>query len=163
VLGYSQVHLRTLSILFAPECRPFWQIDILQEAWGCEYLYLTLVALGNIHRAALMTASEDEGDQANGLDLKITAVQLYIQALEGLAMNLDEAKQTPVFLVAALCLMAYFEVCSIRTATVLVLKISPSSYCLKLMHDNQVFQWQHSRLYRPHSGCGPLLHDLAAS
>jgi hypothetical protein len=110
VLGYHQVLLRTLPILFAPQHLQFWRDELLQEAWGCNYLYLTVVALGNSHRAALMTTADNEYDQANGLDMKITAVQLYTQALQELAEHLEEAKKTPVLLIASLCLMAYFEV-----------------------------------------------------
>jgi hypothetical protein len=110
VLGYHQVLLRTLPVLFAPQHLHFWRDELLQEAWGCNYLYLTLVALGNSHRAALMTTADNECDRANGLDMKITAVQLYTQALQELAEVLEEAKRTPVLLVASLCLMAYFEV-----------------------------------------------------
>jgi hypothetical protein len=110
VLGYHQVLLRTLPILFAPQHLHFWRDELLQEAWGCNYLYLTFVALGNSHRAALMTTADNECDRANGLDMKITAVQLYTQALQELAERLEEAKRTPVLLVASLCLMAYFEV-----------------------------------------------------
>lgn len=128
VLGYHQVLLRTLPILFAPEHLQFWRDELLQEAWGCEYLYLTLVALGNSHRAALMTTSDNERDQANGLDMKITAVQLYTQALQELAKHLEESKQTPVLLVAVLCLMAYFEV-SGRTVT---------TRCLEVIADAQI-------------------------
>jgi hypothetical protein len=57
-----------------------------------------------------MTVANNDSDQANGLDMKITAVQLYTQALEELAKHLEEAKQTPSLLVATLCLMAYLEV-----------------------------------------------------
>lgn len=110
VLGYHQVLLRTLPILFPPQHLQFWRDELLQEAWGCNYLYLTLVALGNIHRAALMTIADDECGRANGLDMKITAVQLYTQSLQELAKHLEEAKRNPVLLVASLCLMAYFEV-----------------------------------------------------
>jgi hypothetical protein len=110
VLGYHQVLLRTIPILYPPQHLQFWRDELFQEAWGCDYLYLTLVALGNSHRAALMTAAGSESDRTNGLDMKITAVQLYTQALQELAKHLDEAKQTPVLLVASLCLMAYFEV-----------------------------------------------------
>lgn len=110
VLGYHQVLLRTLPILFPPQHLQFWRDDLLQEAWGCDHLYLTIVALGNSHRAALMTMADRECDRINGLDMKITAVQLYTQALQELAKNMEEAKQTPILLVASLCLMAYFEV-----------------------------------------------------
>jgi hypothetical protein len=110
VLGYHQVLLRTIPILFPPQHLQFWRDELLQRAWGCDYLYLTLVALGNSHRAALMTVANNDSDQANGLDMKITAVQLYTQALEELAKHLEEAKQTPSLLVATLCLMAYLEV-----------------------------------------------------
>jgi hypothetical protein len=113
VLGYHQVLLRTIPILFPPQHLHFWRDELLQIAWGCDYLYLTLVALGNSHRAALMTVAKNDSDQANGLDMKITAVQLYTQALEELAKHLEEAKRTPSLLVATLCLMGYLEVSSL--------------------------------------------------
>jgi hypothetical protein len=113
VLGYHQVLLRTIPLLFPPQHLQFWRDELLQGAWGCDYLYLTLVALGNSHRAALMALADNDSDRSNGLDMKITAVKLYTQALEELAEHLEEAKQTPALLVATLCLMAYFEVSSL--------------------------------------------------
>ncbi|KAF3006885.1 hypothetical protein E8E13_011052 [Curvularia kusanoi] len=56
-----------------------------------------------------MTLAGDDRGRTNGLDMKITAVQLYTQALEGLAEQLEEAKKIPSVLVATLCLMAFFE------------------------------------------------------
>ena len=121
VLGYHQVLLRTIPMLFPPQHLRFWRDEFLQEAWGCDYLYLTFVALGNSHRAALMGLADNDSDRSNGLDMKITAVKLYTQALEELAEHLEEAKQTPALLVATLCLMAYFEVSSLAvTANSLV-------------------------------------------
>ena len=117
VLGYHQVLLRTIPLLFPPQHLQFWRDELLQEAWGCDYLYLTLVALGNSHRAALMAFAGNDSDRSNGLDMKITAVKLYTQALEELAEHLEEAKQTPALLVATLCLMAYFEVSSLVVTT----------------------------------------------
>lgn len=110
VLGYHQALLRTVPVLFAAEHLTFWKDELFQEAWSCEYLYLTIVGLGNLHRAVLLTASPDERDQANGLDMKITAVQFYTQALDDLANQLEEAKKTPVQLVAALCCTSLFGV-----------------------------------------------------
>ncbi|EUC41081.1 hypothetical protein COCMIDRAFT_107123 [Bipolaris oryzae ATCC 44560] len=109
VLGYHQVLIRTIPMLFPSQHLHFWHDKLFQKAWGCNYLYLTLVSLGISHRAALMTAATSDCDKANGLDMKITAVQLYTQALEELAKHLEEAKQKPSLLVATLCLMAYFE------------------------------------------------------
>lgn len=150
VLGYHQVLLRTIPLLFHSRHLQFWRDELLQEAWGCDYLYLTLVALGNSHRAALMTVADNERDRSNGLDMKITAVQLYTQALEELSKRLEEAKQTPVLLVANLCLMAYLEVSS-HTVPARFLKKCE----LKM---DQVFQRQYSRLYRPFPSCRPLFH-----
>jgi hypothetical protein len=124
VLGYHQVLLRTIPILFPPQHLKFWRDELFQEAWGCDFLYLTLVALGNSHRAALMTAAGNERDRTNGLDTKITAVQLYTQALQELEKHLEEAKQTPVLLIASLCLMAYFEVGGLAVSHCTLLQIS---------------------------------------
>ena len=97
-------------MLFFPEDVCFWRDYICQEAWGKDYVYLTVVALGSLHRAALMLSRPDELDQSRGLDIKITAVQKYTQALQELSNQFEEAKKTPRLLVAVLCLMAYFEV-----------------------------------------------------
>lgn len=110
ILGFHQALLRTIPILFVPDSLHFWRDELFQEAWGCDYLYLTLISLGNVHRASLLAVSEDEGDQASSLSTKITAVQTYIEALEALSRSLDEAGNRPVLLVAVLALMAYFEV-----------------------------------------------------
>jgi hypothetical protein len=64
-----------------------------------------------------MALADNDSDRSNGLDMKITAVKLYTQALEELAEHLEEAKQTPALLVATLCLMAYFEVSSLVVIT----------------------------------------------
>lgn len=133
VLGYHQALLRTVPILFSTDNLHFWRDELFQEAWGCEYLYLTLVALGNIHRSALMC---DEREKANGLDMKITAVQLYTQALENLQFHLEEAKQTPALLVATLCLMAYFEVSGAHNPSTQIVHVVVLICCVHIYIDS---------------------------
>lgn len=88
----------------------FWRDLLCEEAWGIEYLHLTMTSLGNLHQAVLMLSSKDEITQTSGLDVKIHAVQAYTQALQALSSQIDEAKKTPDILVALFCLMAYLEV-----------------------------------------------------
>jgi hypothetical protein len=88
----------------------FWRDLLCGEAWGIEYLHLTMTSLGNLHRAVLMLSAKEEITQTSGLDIKIHAVQAYTQALQELSDQIDEAKKTPGILVAVFCLMAYFEV-----------------------------------------------------
>jgi hypothetical protein len=150
ILGFHQSLLRTIPILFTPGSLHFWRDELFQEAWGCDYLYLILIALGNVHRAALLTVSKDVEDRANSLSTKITAVQIYIEALEALSRSLEEAGNHPVLLVAVLALMAYFEV-SHELQFV-------RRWALTL---GEVVQWQHSRLCRTHPGRGTLLENIA--
>jgi hypothetical protein len=110
VLGYHYFLSRTLPLLFPLEHLYFWRDVLCQEAWGSEYVHLTLTSLGNLHRAVnLMTAREDAVQQS-GLNEKLSAVQQYTQALQELANHLDDAKCIPEVLVGVLCLMAYIEV-----------------------------------------------------
>jgi hypothetical protein len=159
VLGYHQVLLRTIPLLFHHQHLQFWRDELLQEAWGCKYLYLTLVALGNSHRAALMTVADSERDRVNGLDMKITAVQFYTQALKELAEHLGEAKQTPVLLVANLCLMAYFEVssCTVFSRSLTVAKDSSrrsTVTSLALSADSKLQAITSQRCYQMTTGHG---------
>lgn len=110
VLGYHQFLFRTLPVLFPLEDLCFWRDELCEEAWGCEYMFLTLTALGSMHRAVLMMSMPEEIDQKGGTDLRVTTIQVYTQALQELSIQLNEAKKTPRLLVAVLCLMAYFEV-----------------------------------------------------
>ncbi|KAJ5611036.1 hypothetical protein N7510_007755 [Penicillium lagena] len=112
VLGYHQFIFRTLPLLFPPEDLPFWRDELCQEAWGSDYIYLTLIALGALHRAALMMSISEDIYRKSGLDTKITAIQVYTQALQELSNQLDEAKKTPRLLIGVLCLMAYIEASS---------------------------------------------------
>jgi hypothetical protein len=138
VLGYHQFLFRTLPLLFPQEHLYFWRDQLCEGAWGSEYIFLTLTALGSLHRAVLMASVPQEIDQKSGLDIKITAVQIYTQALQELSNDLDRAKKTPKMLVAVLSLMAYFEVSS---ATV----ISQTG----TTNVASVIQWQYSCLYGP--------------
>lgn len=110
VLAYHQLLFRTLPLLFPPEHLPFWRDKLCEEAWSTEYAFLALIALGGMHRAALMISMPGEDDRDRGIDTKVIAVHVYTDALQALASNLASAKRAPIFLVAVLCIMAYFEV-----------------------------------------------------
>lgn len=88
----------------------FWRDLLCEEAWGIEYLHLTMTSVGNLHQAVLMLSAKEEITQTSGLDVKIHAVQAYTQALQELSSQIDEAQKTPEILVAVFCLMACFEV-----------------------------------------------------
>ena len=110
MLGYHHFLSRTFPLLFPPEHMHFWRDKLCQEAWGSEYVFLTLTALGNLHRAVVMMAAPGVTTQQSGLNEKLNAVQQYTQALQEIASHLDEAKRTAEVLIGVLCLMAYFEV-----------------------------------------------------
>jgi hypothetical protein len=112
VLGYHYFLSRTLPLLFPLEHVYFWRDVLCQEAWGSEYVHLTLTSLGNLHRAVTLMTAREENVQQSGLNEKLSAVQQYTHALQELANHLDDAKRIPEILVGILCLMAYFEVSS---------------------------------------------------
>ncbi|KAK5996229.1 hypothetical protein PT974_04660 [Cladobotryum mycophilum] len=112
VLAYHQYLFRTLPVLFPLEHLPFWRDRLCEQAWGIEYLYLTISALGSMHRSTLMMSMLGENDRNRGLDTKVIAVQSYTKALQELSGRIDEAEKTPDILAAVLLLMAYFEVFS---------------------------------------------------
>ncbi|KAL7823940.1 hypothetical protein V8C26DRAFT_384359 [Trichoderma gracile] len=109
VLAYHQVFFRTLPLLFPANHLPFWRDRLCDEAWCVEYAQRGLLALGCMHRAALMTSMFGEYDQARGLDAKVIAVQEYTQALQELSSHIKEAEKAPGILSAVMVLMAYFE------------------------------------------------------
>lgn len=111
ILAYHQFLFRTLPLLFRSDELHFWRERICQEAWENEFLYDTIMAIGGAHRAILMMSSMDETDREGGVDNKVTAVQAYTKALQGLSAHLDEAGRSPELFVAALLLLTWFEVC----------------------------------------------------
>jgi hypothetical protein len=129
----------------------FWKDVLCQEAWGNEYIHLTLTALGNLHRGVIMMAAPEETSRQSGLTEKLNAVQQYTQALQELSSHLDEAKSTPEVLIGVLCLMAYFEV---RCEFALFLTIQCG-----LSDKTSVVQWQFACLYQARKGRLPLSTD----
>lgn len=115
VLAYHQFVFRTLPILFSHEHMRFWRDKLCHEAWGTEYIYLAMTALGSMHRAALLISTPNENDRNRGLDTRVIAFQTYTRALESLSRHINEAKARPDMLVAVLELLAYFEACAINT------------------------------------------------
>ncbi|PTB69605.1 hypothetical protein BBK36DRAFT_1111079 [Trichoderma citrinoviride] len=109
VLAYHQVFFRTLPMLFPANHLWFWRDRLCDEAWCIEYAQRGLLALGCMHRAALMTSMFGEYDQARGLDTKVIGVQEYTQALQELSSHIREAQKSPGTLSAVMILMAYFE------------------------------------------------------
>ncbi len=110
VLGYNQYLFGTASVLFGEDNSPFWRQHLCQEAWGAEYLFLAITALGNIHRARLQLSAPDELDGNVGQDTQIVANQNYTRALECLSHELRVYDAPRCSLAAAFVLLAYFEV-----------------------------------------------------
>ncbi|KAH6611287.1 hypothetical protein Trco_001307 [Trichoderma cornu-damae] len=109
VLAYHQFCFRTLPVLFPADHLPFWRDRLCDEAWCIEYAQRGILALGCMHRAALMISMLGENYRNRGMDTKVIAVQTYTQALQELSSRLDEAEKSLDVLSAVLVLMAYFE------------------------------------------------------
>ncbi|KAJ5259628.1 hypothetical protein N7478_012609 [Penicillium angulare] len=109
LLGYNQYVSRTLSILFSPKALHFWKDFLCQAAWEQEWAFDTIVALGSMHRAALLLSQEGGNCREYGLDTKIAAIQTYIRALEGLSLDLRGRNSPTPLAVGVLVLMAYIE------------------------------------------------------
>ena len=153
VLGYHYFLSRTLPLLFPPEHLYFWRDALCQEAWGSEYVFLTLTALGNLHRAVVMMAAPGETTQQSGLNEKLNAVQQYTHALQELATHLDKAKDAAEVPIGVLCLMAYFEV-RVRVALSRIKHLA-----LPSPDHNPVIQWQSACLSRACESCNSLSAD----
>ncbi|KAJ9601879.1 hypothetical protein H2200_013628 [Cladophialophora chaetospira] len=110
ILAYQQYLFRTLPLLFPAEHLHFWRDRLCEEAWDIEYIFLTIAALGGVHRAVLMMSTPSKHDTSRGLDTKVIAVQTYTEALQRISeLSLKTDDSLDVF-VAALVLLAYFEV-----------------------------------------------------
>lgn len=110
MLGYHYFLSRTLPLLFPFEHVYFCRDVLCQEAWGSEYVHLTLISLGNLHRAVNLVTAREDNVQQSGLNEKLSAVQQNIQTSQELENHLDDAKRISEVLVGVLCLMAYVEV-----------------------------------------------------
>jgi len=110
MLGYHQYLYRTLPILFPPETFYFWREFLCEAAWETEWVFDAIVALGSMHRAALLLSQQGGNDRDRGLDTKIVAIQIYIRALEGVSGDLARTQTPAPLAVGVLVLMAYIEV-----------------------------------------------------
>lgn len=100
-------------MLFPPESLCFWRDYVCQEAWGLEYVFDAVVALGCMHRATLLLSQQTESDRAHGFDAKVTAIQMYSNALKGVSDSLASTQISMALLLGVLILFAYVEVRSI--------------------------------------------------
>jgi hypothetical protein len=91
----------------------FWRERLCEEAWGTEYVFLAIAALGGVHRAVLMMSTLSNHDKNRGLDSKVIAVQTYTEALKQISEQPQETELWPDVFVGALVLLAYFEVSSV--------------------------------------------------
>lgn len=110
MLGYHQYLYRTLDVLFAPKSFHFWREYLCEAAWETEWVFDAIVALGSIHRAALLLSGKGSSDRDRGFDTKIVAIQTYIRALEGVSRDISEKSRATPLAVGVLILMAYIEV-----------------------------------------------------
>lgn len=110
ILAYHQYVFRTVPVLF-PACYfHFWRDMLCQEAWEVECIYDAIIALGSLHRASLLLARSEDNARSRGAHTKVTALQTYTMAIEGLSRQLKSQPPAPDVLVAVLLLLAYFEV-----------------------------------------------------
>ncbi|PLB50080.1 hypothetical protein P170DRAFT_356039 [Aspergillus steynii IBT 23096] len=109
MLGYHQYLFRTLPILFPPKSFHFWRDFLCEAAWETEWVFDAIVALGSMHRAALLLSQPGGTNRDRGLDTKIIAIQTYIRALEGISGDLTLPKNPAPLAVGVLVLMAYIE------------------------------------------------------
>lgn len=73
-------------------------------------MFDAIVALGSIHRAALLLSGKGSSDRDRGFDTKIVAIQTYIRALEGVSRDISENSRATPLAVGVLILMGYIEV-----------------------------------------------------
>lgn len=110
VLAFHQFLFRTMPILFPPASLSFWRDYVCQEAWGVEYVFDAVVALGCMHRATLLLSQQTESDRDHGFDTKVSAIQMYSNALKGVSDSLASTQISMPLLLGVLILFAYTEV-----------------------------------------------------
>jgi hypothetical protein len=109
ILGHQQYSSRTAKLLFRDEHLYFWREHILGAAWGAEYVFDAVIALGIMHRAVVMLS--DPNEKRMGLDSKVVAFQIYADALRKLSEECGKTTGPPSeILIAVLLLLTYFEV-----------------------------------------------------
>ncbi|KAE8370190.1 hypothetical protein BDV27DRAFT_170781, partial [Aspergillus caelatus] len=109
VLAFHQFLFRTMPILFPPESLSFWRDYVCQEAWGVEYVFDAVVALGCMHRATLLLSQQTKSDNDHGFGTKVIAIQMYSNALKGVSDSLASTQISMALLLAVLILFAYTE------------------------------------------------------
>ena len=113
LLAYHQFLFRTLTLVSPREHLPFWRDRLCEEAWGTEYIFFTIVALGGVHRAVLMMSTPSNHDTNRGLDSKVIAVKTYTEALQRISERPQPEPEPDIF-IGGLVLLAYFEVNTVR-------------------------------------------------
>ena len=91
-----------------------WRNHLCEEAWETESVFLTIAALGGVHRAVLMMSTTSNHDTSRGLDTKVTAVQTYTKAPQQISEQTPGAKWSLDVFIGTLVLLPYFEVSSYR-------------------------------------------------
>ncbi|KIW72680.1 hypothetical protein PV04_00858 [Phialophora macrospora] len=110
ILAYHQFLFRTLPLLFPAEHMHFWRDRLCEEAWEVEYIFLTIAALGGIHRAVLLMSTPDRLEISRGLDTKVIAAQTYTEALQQISeLSQPQVENSLDIFVGALVILAYFE------------------------------------------------------
>ncbi|RJE25705.1 GAL4 [Aspergillus sclerotialis] len=109
VLAFHQFLFRTMPLLFPPDSLFFWRDYVCQEAWGIEYVFDAIVALGCMHRATLLLSQQTENDRDHGFGAKVIALQMYSNALKGVSDSLASTQISMALLLGVLILFAYVE------------------------------------------------------
>lgn len=101
---------RTASVISTPPHHHFWRDHLCTVAWGSEFVYDAIIALGAVHRAVILMDGSGQTDLIRGQETTVVAAQAYTQALEKLDHFLRD-NQPDGITVAVILLLALFEVC----------------------------------------------------
>jgi hypothetical protein len=109
ILGYQQYSSHTVELLFRHEHLSFWRDHLLGAALETEYIFDTVIALGIMHSAVVISCEPDS--KSHAVDSRVAAFQKYANALKVVSETCRKCHGQPTeTLVAVLLLLTYFEV-----------------------------------------------------
>lgn len=149
ILAYHQYLFRTVSILFPPEHYYFWKDWLCEQAWESEVAFDAIIALGTIHRAALLKSEPDANARNRSLDTSVIAEQAYTQALQESSQIFGDPGSLNEVHVAVILLLAYFEVWCCHSTTSHLL----TDFLIVLC-------WKHNGYLPPPKTCQSLSNEL---
>lgn len=112
---YHHFVTSTVNRLFRIDHLTFWRDQVAQMSFGMDFVYEALLAIGAVHRAALLGCKGVDPQEAR--KSRVLGLHAYGNALRLLPGHLSQTTHAETFAVlCVLILLTYFEVCSKKSS-----------------------------------------------